>query len=180
MTDPIQAAAANLAKNNDANKPQGAASAASPLSAATGNVALTGNPEADLFNTIQNMGTALLTDLQAASSYANAPAQGGGIADPIAAPAMAAIIPLVQMIINGPPAAAGATAPAGSATPPGVITVVEKVRIIRMAIESQAFKSAVAPLILDEVQNIQNLASGLVQLLSGASIAGLVAIPKIP
>ena len=106
----IADAAANLAKNNDANRPAGAAAPAAPLTAATGETvmpALTGNPLNDLYNAIQSQGDKLIADLQAALALANYQLPGGSA---VTVPHRGdrdhrALIPLVQLVIDGPPAA---------------------------------------------------------------------------
>lgn len=178
----------SLAKNNDANKPAGAPAPVAPLAAATGATsmaALTGNPLNDLFNAITEQGDKLIADLQAALALANYQLPGStATADPIAATAIQALIPLVQLVIDGPPAAppaAGATAAApAAASAAGIMTQAEKLRIISITVQSTAFKQAVSPFVVDTVQQVQGLINGMMTLFTGAGIAGLVAIPKIP
>lgn len=144
--------------------------------------ALTGNPLADLLNAITTQGNTLIADLQAAENLANYQIPGGGLADPIAATAIAALIPLVQLVINGPPAApaaAGSTVTAPSAVP-GIMTEAEKLRIVAITVQSAAFKSAVSPFIVDTIAQVQGLINGLMTLFTGGAVAGLIAIPKIP
>ena len=175
---------ANIAKNNDVNAPAGAAPAQNPVAAATGATAmpaLTGNPMTDLYNAIEAQGNELIADLQAALNLANYQIPGGGTADPIAATAIAALIPLVQLVIDGPPsvtpAAGAAPAPAGT---PGILTEAEKIRIITITVQSTAFKQAVSPFVVDTIQQVQGLINGMMTLFTGGAIAGLVAVPKIP
>lgn len=145
---------------------------------------LTGNALTDLLNAITTQGNALIADLQNALNLANYQLPGGTtVADPIAATAIAALIPLVQLIINGPPAApvtgATGTTTTASAATPGIMTEAEKLRIVSITVQSTAFKQAVSPFIVDTVQQVQGLINGLMTLFTGGAIAGLVAVPKL-
>lgn len=176
----LQTDAANIAATNQTV----AANVAATATGTTPMASLTGNPLADLLNAITTQGNALITDLQNALNLANYQLPGGTtVADPIAATAIQALIPLVQLVINGPPAATTAgtstTAPATPAAP-GIMTEAEKLRIISMTVQSTAFKQAVSPFLVDTVQQVQGLINGLMTLFTGGAIAGLVALPKIP
>lgn len=149
----------------------------SASAAASGAPAVTGNPVTDLYNLIQKLGQKFLDDLTAAQAYASAKDSNGNVADPLACPCLAALIPLAQLIINGPPVAQGQTAP--SASQQGVVTELEKLRIINNAINSQSLKTACAPLVQDEIQNIQNFAQGLLTLLQGATLTGAVSLSAL-
>lgn len=144
------------------------AAAASPLSS----IATITDPEVSLYNLIQKLGQKFLSDLKSAQAYANAKDASGNPADPLACPCLAALIPVAELVINGPPVAQGATPP--PATDAGIVTELAKVRIIRLAIQSQTLKTACAPLVQDEIQNIQSFASGLLSLLQGATLTGIV------
>jgi hypothetical protein len=164
-----------------------AANVAAVATGAKPMAALTGNPLADLLNAITAQGNTLIVDLQNALNLANYQLPGGTtVADPIAATAIQALIPLVQLVINGPPAApaaagttAGTTAAAPSATS-GIMTEAEKLRIVAITVQSTAFKQAVSPFVVDTVAQVQGLINGMMTLFTGAGITGLIAIPKIP
>lgn len=164
---------------------QTAASNVAAVTGVTPMASLTGNPIADLLNAITAQGNALIADLQTALNLANYQLPGGtAVADPIAATAIAALIPLVQLVINGPPAATPASGATGTTTPapatPGIMTEAEKLRIVAITVQSTAFKQAVSPFIVDTVQQVQGLINGLMTVFTGGAIAGLVAVPKIP
>lgn len=172
MADPVKPPLPHVTGNLAADVAADAAdlkATAPALSAVTATIT---QPEVSLYNLIQKLGQKFLADLKSAQSYANAKDANGNLADPLACPCLAALIPVAELVINGPLVAQGATPPASGDA--GIVTELSKVRIIRLAIQSQALKTACAPLVQDEVQNIQSFSAGLLSLLQGATLAGIV------
>lgn len=174
----------NAAKRNDTNGPIG--TAVSPLVnpfAKTGDAVLTGDPIADLHSAIQRGGAKLILHLK--QSYAIASStNASGSADKTSANCTRALVPIVDLVVNGPKAD---TVPAGdpmamtpeevamvsTSEPEGIIVKVEKLRILRLTLTSPALNDACGALVQDEVKNAQNLIGKITSLITGAGLAGI-------
>lgn len=151
---------------------------------------LTGDPVADLHSAMKKGGSKLIMHLKRQYALAIAPlSDGAGPIDPIAAPCAKALVPIVDLVVNGPKATAVAagdpmaltadeqTAAADTDQIDGIVVQVEKLRILRIAVQSPALTIACGPLVQDEVKQSKNLMGGLTSLITGtgllAPIAGL-------
>lgn len=166
------ASLAALANRNDVNAPGGPAGGI-PNSASGGAAgAESFDPLQHLVDGMRQAGADLIADLQyalALASYKD-PAINGTPADPAGMSAYAALIPLVQLVINGPPAGEGAV-PMPPDGKPRVITDLEKFRIVQNRFSDPGFKNAMAPLIQD-IQSKIGLGGGV--LLGGGNALSLV------
>lgn len=147
-----------------------------------GELALTGDPVADLHTAIIKGGAKLIAHLKQQYALAVSLGADGAQVDPIAAPCAKALVPVVDLVINGPKAAA---LPAGdpmamtaeetaivgnTSEPDSVIVKIEKIRIMRRAIQGDALNTACGPLVQDEVKQAKNLAGGIASLITGAGV----------
>lgn len=154
---------------------------------ANGNaVDIDAKPGDAIIATIATQGANLIADLQAAHDLAAFTDKNGQQADYAAAQCYAALIPIVQLVVNGPPSAQAAqqqssaaaqTAAAPTATTPqqatGVVTRIEKLRIIRIAINGTPLKNSCAALVQDvqtQVANVLTGAAGIARVLSGVGL----------
>lgn len=128
-------------------------------------IAPTGDgPVDNIVKQVTALGEKIIRDLtyaQALASYVD-PATGQQ-ADPNGALALGALIPLVTLIVNGPPVATAAAGGKGAAVAvpslpdPHVITDIQKARIVLLRFQDPKFKAALAPL----AQDIQQQAGSL-------------------
>ena len=143
---------------------------------------LTGDPIADLHNAIKKGGAKLIVHLKQQYALASSLGSDGTAVDPIAAPCAKALVPIVDLVINGPKPA---TIPAGdsmvlttdeqtialnTSEPDGPIVAIEKIRILRRAIQSDSLNTACGPLVQDEVKQAKNLMGGITSLITGAGV----------
>jgi hypothetical protein len=147
-----------------------------------GGVALTGDPVTDLHAAIQKGGAALILHLKQQYALAVSPGSDGSPVDPIAAPCAKALLPIVELVLNGPKAttvpatdamamtAAESTTAAAPGTPDGILVQIEKIRILRIAVQGQALTIACGPLVQDEVKQAQNLLGGITSLITGSGL----------
>lgn len=145
--------------------------------------ALTGDPVADLHNAIKKGGAKLLMHLKQQYALAISPGSDGSTqVDPIAAPCAKALVPIVDLVVNGPKATTVAppdamaltadeqTAAADASELDGVLVQVEKIRILRIAVQGNALTIACGPLVQDEVKQAKNLMGGITSLITGAGL----------
>lgn len=159
---------------------------------ASGNdIKLTGDPVTDLHNAIVKGGQKLIMHLKQSYALAEAKGTSGTAADNTSATCTKALVPIVSLVVNGPPTGtlaaddpmnltdAEKTMAADASEPEGVIVKIEKLRILRLALNSPALNDACGALVQDEVKNAQSLVGKITSLITGAGIAGL-SIPGIP
>lgn len=156
----------DLATKNDVNKVgAGATSSASgPLGT---------QPEDAIIAKINELGTKLIADLQMARDYASAKGPDGQLADAAAAPCYEALIPVVTLVVNGPTPASGVSPTAAMATELGVVTKVEKLRIIRIALQSTSLRNACAPLVQDvqtQINSVLGMGAGIARVVTGLGL----------
>jgi hypothetical protein len=153
---------------------------------ASSEIKLTGDPIADLHAAITKGGAKLILHLK--QSYALAMAKGSsGSADNTSAMCTRALVPIVDLVVNGPkmgtldPADSmnltsdEVTAAADTSEPEGPIVAIEKLRILRLAVTSPALNDACGALVQDEVKNAQALVGKITSLITGVGLlpAGL-------
>lgn len=170
-----QTALQNLAKRNDINNPS-----AKPAASLT----LTGDPIADLHTAIKQGGAKLILHLKQSYALASATNSDGAMVDPITAPCTKALVPIVDLVLNGPKAAAPGTSDPMALTPAevtlaadpsaidGPLVQIEKLRILRIALQSSQLTISCGPFVQDEVKNAKNLAGGITSLITGAGLLG--------
>jgi hypothetical protein len=143
----------------------------------------TGDPIADLHCVIKAGGAKLILHLKQSYALASAPgASSGSTTDNTSAMCTKALVPIVDLVVNGPksgtiPASdpmaltADEQALASNASElDGPIVVIEKIRILRLAIQSPALNDACGALVQDEVKNAQSLVGKVTSLITGAGI----------
>jgi hypothetical protein len=143
----------------------------------------TGDPIADLHCVIKAGGAKLILHLKQSYALASAPGTTGPTtADNTSAMCTKALVPIVNLVVNGPPSGAVAagdpmaltpdevTLAATPGEPDGPIVIVEKIRILRLAIQSPALNDACGALVQDEVKNAQSLVGKVTSLITGAGI----------
>lgn len=143
---------------------------------------LTGDPVADLHSAIKRGGAKLIMHLKHQYALASSPGADGTMVDPIAAPCAKALVPIVDLVVNGPKATT-VVAPdpmaltaeeqalsANTSEPEGSIVQIEKLRILRIAVQSQSLTLACGPLVQDEVKQAKNLMGGITSLITGAGV----------
>lgn len=149
-------------------------------------VKLTGDPVADLHSAIKRGGADLILHLKQAYALAQSPVdEKGNAVDPTSAPCYRALVPLVDLVVNGPkPATIPDNDPMAFTADEqilsqdkskleGVLPKVEKLRILRLALQSQNLNIACGALVQDEVKNAQNLVGKIGSLITGAGLAGI-------
>lgn len=143
----------------------------------------TGDPIGDLHCVIKAGGAKLILHLKQSYALSSAPGSNGAVStDNTSAMCTKALVPIVDLVVNGPKAG---TLPAGdpmalttdeitlAANPgelDGPIVVIEKIRILRLAIQSPALNDACGALVQDEVKNAQSLIGKVTSLITGAGI----------
>jgi len=144
----------------------------------------TGNAIADLHCVLKAGGAKLILHLKQSYALASAPGANGGIVDNTSAMCTKAFVPIVDLVVNGPKA--GTISPpdpmaltadeqalaANTSEPDGPLVVIEKIRILRLAIQSPALNDACGALVQDEVKNAQGLVGKLTSLVTGAGMLG--------
>lgn len=153
---------------------------------ASGNdVKLTGDPIADLHAAIQKQGAKLIMHLKQSYALAMAKGASGSAADNTSAMCTRALVPIVSLVVNGPPAGTlpsddpmvltteEAKMAADTGELEGVVVKVEKLRILRLALTSPALNDACGALVQDEVKNAQSLVGKLTSLITGAGLLGV-------
>lgn len=156
---------------------------------ASGNdVKLTGDPVTDLHNAITKGGQKLILHLKESYALAMAKGPSGALADNTSAMCTKALVPIVSLVVNGPPTGTlDPTDPmnltadeqkmaADTGEPEGPVVKIEKLRILRLALSSPALNDACGALVQDEVKNAQNLVGKITSLITGAGLLG-VGIP---
>lgn len=136
-----------IAQKNDANPPIGAVAV---------------GQEAD--GLLANLNEKILADFKNALTLAQTKDASGKDADPIAAPCLAAVIPVLELISKDAAAHEG----------DGVVTKVVKARILRMKLQSQDLQIACAPWKQDAGSLVSKGAAGVLGLLFGAMKFGLL------
>lgn len=143
---------------------------------------LTGDPIADLHSAIKKGGAKLILHLKHQYALAVSPGSDGSPIDPIAAPCAKALVPIVDLVVNGPKATTVAAPDmmalsteeqaleANTSEPDGMIVQIEKLRILRIAVQGQALTIACGPLVQDEVKQAKNLMGGITSLITGAGV----------
>lgn len=146
---------------------------------------ITGDPVKDLHAAIQRGGAKLIVHLKQTYALATAKGQDGAPVDPTSAPCAKALVPIVDLVVNGPkPGTVPADDPMAMteaevaiASDPsaleGIPVKIEKARIIRLALQSPALNLACGALVQDEVKQAGNLIGKITSLITGAGIAGL-------
>lgn len=143
----------------------------------------TGDPIADLHCVIKAGGAKLILHLKQSYALGSAPGStAGSTTDNTSAMCMKALVPIVDLVVNGPKSG---TIPAGdpmaltadeaalaanASEPDGPIVVIEKIRILRLAIQSPALNDACGALVQDEVKNAQSLVGKVTSLITGAGV----------
>ncbi len=140
----------SLAQKNDANPPIGTVG---PV--ATGQ-------EAD--GLLANLNERILADFKNALALAQTKDAAGKDADPIAAPCLAAVIPVLELISKDAAVVEG----------DGIVTKVVKARILRMKLQSQELQIACAPWKQDARSQIIQGGKDVLGLLFGAMKFGLL------
>lgn len=147
-----------------------------------GEIALTGDPVADLHTAITKGGAKLIMHLKHQYALAISPGADGTVVDPIAAPCAKALVPIVDLVVNGPKATTVAAPDpmalsadeqalaANAGEPDGILVQIEKIRILRIAVQGQALTIACGPLVQDEVKQAKNLMGGITSLITGAGV----------
>lgn len=143
----------------------------------------TGDPIADLHCVIKAGGAKLIVHLKQSYALASAPgAAPGSTTDNTSAMCTKAIVPIVSLVVNGPKSGtlaaddpmaftADETALASNTSEPdGPIVIIEKLRILRLALQSPALNDACGALVQDEVKNAQSLVGKVTSLITGAGI----------
>lgn len=142
----------------------------------------TGDAIADLHCVLQKGGQKLILHLKQSYALASAPGQNGATADNTSAMCTKALVPIVDLVVNGPKAGTIAAPDPmaltpdeqaladNKAEPDGPIVVVEKLRILRLALQSPALNDACGALVQDEVKNAQSLVGKITSLVTGAGI----------
>lgn len=146
---------------------------------------LTGDPVADLHAVIAKGGAKLILHLKQTYALASAPGADGVMIDPVSAPCAKALVPIVDLVVNGPKMGA-ITAPdpmamssdelamnADTTQIEGLPVKIEKLRILRISLTSQALTIACGPLVQDEVKQAKNLIGGITSLMTGAGLLGI-------
>lgn len=146
---------------------------------------LTGDPIADLHAVIQKGGQKLILHLKQTYALASAPGPDGAMVDPVSAPCAKALVPIVDLVVNGPKmgvivapdpmafSADEATLNADASQIEGLPVKIEKLRILRISLSSPALTIACGPLVQDEVKQAKNLAGGIASLMTGAGLLGV-------
>ena len=145
-----QGALKSLAQRNDANAPGGLVG---PVAA---------GQEAD--GLLANLNEKILADFKNALVLAQTKDAAGKLADPIAAPCLDAVIPVLELISKDAAAAEG----------DGIVTKVVKARILRMKLQSQDLQIACAPWKQDARSQIIQGGKDVLGLLFGAMKFGLL------
>lgn len=151
-----------------------------------GDVALTGDPIKDLHAAIQRGGAKLIVHLKMTYALAQAKGADGAPVDPTSAPCAKALVPIVDLVVNGPKAGTvDASDPmaltadeqviaSNTSEPEGIPVKIEKARIIRLALQSPALNIACGALVQDEVKQAGNLIGKITSLITGAGLVGIV------
>ena len=113
---------------------------------------------------LANLNEKILADFKNALALAQTKDAAGKDADPIAAPCLAAVIPVLELISKDAVTAEG----------DGVVTKVVKARILRMKLQSQELQIACAPWKQDARSQILQGAKDVLGLLFGAMKFGLL------
>jgi hypothetical protein len=147
----------------------------------------TGDPIADLRAVVMKLGDKIIVHLKQAYALASAPDANspGGVVDQTSAQCTKALVPIMQLVVNGPPSGTvPATDPMALTTdeqaiasntsePEGVPVQIEKLRILRLSLEGPALNLACGALVQDEVKNAQALVGKITSLITGAGLAGI-------
>lgn len=139
-----------IAQKNDVNAPGGIVGTVAPGQEADGLLA--------------NLNERILADFKNALALAETKDAAGKQADPIAAPCLAAVIPVLELISKDAVATEG----------DGVVTKVVKARILRMKLQSQELQIACAPWKQDARSQIIQGSKDILGLLFGAMKFGLL------
>lgn len=145
-----QGALKTIAQKNDINAPGGLIG---PVAA---------GQEAD--GLLANLNEKILADFKNALALAQTKDTAGKLADPIAAPCLDAVIPVLELISKDAVAAEG----------DGIVTKVVKARILRMKLQSQELQIACAPWKQDARSQIIQGGKDVLGLLFGAMKFGLL------
>ena len=150
---------------------------------ASGNdIKLTGDPITDLHNAIEKGGQKLILHLKQSYALAMAKAASGSVADNTSAMCTKALVPIVSLVVNGPPTGtldaadpmnlsdAEKTMATDTGEPEGTIVKIEKLRILRLALNSTALNDACGALVQDEVRNAQGLIGKVTSLITGIGL----------
>jgi hypothetical protein len=143
----------------------------------------TGDPIGDLHCVIKAGGAKLILHLKQSYALASAPGSAAGsLTDNTSATCTKALVPIFDLVINGPKAGTIAAGDPMALTPDevtlaanpseidGPIVIIEKIRILRLAIQSPALNDACGALVQDEVKNAQSLVGKVTSLVTGAGI----------
>ena len=192
----VEKAIQDISKRNDANAPGGTSQVGIFNNKGTEigdtKCRATGDAVADLHCVIQAGGKKLILHLKQSYALAMGSTVSGGSADSKAdntsATCTKALVPIVDLVVNGPkpgtitdtdPMALTAdekTEAANTSEPAGPIVVIEKLRILRLAIQSPALNDACGALVQDEVKQGQNLIGKLTSLITGVGILAPVGL----
>lgn len=151
-----------------------------------GDVGLTGDPIKDLHAAIKQGGAKLIVHLKMTYALAQAKGADGAPVDPTSAPCAKALVPIVDLVVNGPKAGTvDASDPmaltadeevmaSNTSEPEGIPVKIEKARIIRLALQSPALNIACGALVQDEVKQGANLIGKITGLITGAGVLSIV------
>lgn len=146
---------------------------------------LTGDPIADLHSAVKKLGQKVIVHLKLTYALASAPKAGGGVVDQTSAQCAKALVPIMQLVVNGPaPGTVAADDPmalnadeqaiaAAPGEPEGVPVKIEKLRILRLALSGPELNLACGALVQDEVKNGKDLAGKIISLITGAGLVGV-------
>lgn len=138
------------------------------------NAVASASAEDQIIAQANQLGQKFIDDLTQAYAYASYKGADGQLADAAAAPCYAALIPTASLIVNGPPSTVTVSPTTAPPSEPGIVTKVEKLRIIRIALQSTSLKNACAPLVQDvqtQVTNVLTFGAGIARVLTGFGLA---------
>lgn len=148
-------------------------------------IKLTGDPIVDLQAAITKGGQKLILNLKQSYALAIAKNAAGASADNTSATCTKALVPIFDLVVNGPKAGTVAaddpmalttdeqTMASDATQPEGVVVKVQKIRILRLALQSPALNDACGALVQDEVKNAQNLIGKITSLVTGVGMVGI-------
>lgn len=146
---------------------------------------LTGDPVRDLHSAITRGGSKLIVHLKMTYALAMAKGQDGAIVDPTSAPCARALVPIVDLVVNGPKPGTVPIDDPMSLTPDeqviasdpaeveGIPVKIEKIRILRLSLSSPALNIACGALVQDEVKQAGSLIGKITSLITGAGLIGI-------
>lgn len=143
---------------------------------------ITGDPIKDLHEAIKTGGAKLILHLKLTYALAQAKGPDGAPVDPTSAPCAKALVPIVDLVVNGPKAGTIAaddpmalttdeqTMASDTSAIEGIPVKIEKARIIRLALQSPALNLACGALVQDEVKQGTGLIGKVTALITGVGL----------